>query len=217
MTANDKIIFVFLLSVIFSSGFLLFLWKLEREKSGGEILKIKGLHQETFWKLGNLVSETNVRLFFMLGWLAARQQGLGWFSGLHSDTAIIAPITFSSIQDSPECHHQREECHAWLTLRRISNPTPCTGWQRCFKNNQNSFTKAKYFITVWTCSCHVNPNAYLCFWAIKWRFLWFNHFLSCSLFLTFYMFKRVQKWNLFEFLDALAMNLQKEITLKKHI
>lgn len=108
-------------------------------------LRIKGLHQETFFKLGNLVSETNVRLFFMLGWLAARQQGLGCFSGLHSDTVIIAPITFSSIQDSLECHHQREECHAWLTLRRISNPTPCTGWQRCFKNNQNSFPKSQIF------------------------------------------------------------------------
>lgn len=67
------------------------------------------------------------------------------------------PYYFFLHQDSHECHHQREECHAWLTLRRISNPTPCTGWQRCFKNNQNSFPQARYFITIWTSSCHVNP------------------------------------------------------------
>lgn len=119
------------------------------------------------------------------------------------------PYYFFLLQDSLECHHQREECHAWLTLRRISNPTPCTGWQRCFKNNQNSLPKARYFITVWTWSCHVNPNAYLCFWVIQWRLLWFNHILSCILFLTFYMFKGVQKWNLSKILDALAMNQQK--------
>lgn len=150
-------------------------------------------------------------------WMAGSQAaGLGWLSGLHSDTAIIAPITCSSSRTLLNAT-TKEECHAWLTLRRISNPTPCTGWQRCFKNNQNSFTKAKHFINVWTWSCHVNPNAYLCSWAIQWRFLWFNHFLSCILFLTFYMFKGVQKWNLSKFLDALAMNLQKEITLNKHI
>lgn len=77
--------------------------------------------------------------------------------------------------------------------------------------------KAQYFITVWTWSCHVNPNPYSCFWAIHWRLLWLDHFLSCILFPTFYMFKGVRKWNLSKFLDVLAMNLQKEITLKKHI
>lgn len=137
--------------------------------------------------------------------------------GFIQTLSLLPLLLFSSVQDSLECHHQREECHSWLTLRRISNPTPCTGWQRCFENSQNSFLKAKYFITVWTWSCHVNPNADLCFWAIQWRLLWFNHFLSCVLFLTFYMFKGVQKWNLSKFLDALAMNLQKEITLNKHI
>lgn len=108
-------------------------------------LRIKGLHQEAFLKLGDSVSKTNARLFFMLGWLAARQQGLGYFSGLHSETVIIAPITFSSVQDSLECHHQREECHAWLPLRRISNPTPCTAWQRCFMNNRHSLPKSQMF------------------------------------------------------------------------
>lgn len=179
-------------------------------------LRIKGLHQETFWKLGNLVSETNVQLFFILdGWQPGSRAGLALRASFRR--CHYCPYYFFLLQDSLECHHQREECHAWLTLRRISNPTPCIGWQRCFKNNQNSFTKAKYFINVWTWSCHVKPNAYLCSWAIQWRFLWFNHFLSCILFLTFYMFKGVQKWNLSKFLDALAMNLQKEITLNKHI
>jgi len=140
---NDQILLVSLLSLIRSSVFLLLLCKLERETSGGEILK--GLHQEAFLKLGDLVSETNARLFFMLGWLAARRQGLGYFSGFHSETVIIAPITFSSVQDPLECHHQREECHAWLPLRRITNPTPCIGWQRCFKNNQYSFPKSQVF------------------------------------------------------------------------
>lgn len=39
-------------------------------------------------------------------------------------------------------------------------------------------SKAKYFITVWTWSCNLNPNVYSCSRAIQWKLLWFNHFVA---------------------------------------
>lgn len=111
-------------------------------------LRIKTLHQEVFLKLSDSVCATNEGLFLMLPWLAARQQGLDNFSGLLCGNVIVAPCSSSSVHNS-DCHHQREECHAWLPPGRISNPTPCTAWQRCLKTNCILSSKAKYFITVW--------------------------------------------------------------------
>lgn len=73
--------------------------------------------------------------------------GRAWaiFQGFIQKLSLLPLLLFPSVQDSLECHHQSEECHAWLPLRRISNPTPCTGWRRCFKNKQHSFPKSQIF------------------------------------------------------------------------
>lgn len=75
------------------------------------------------------------------------------------------------------------------------------------------FPKDERFITVRTWSCSLTPNS--CSWAIQLKLLRFHHLLCCILYLKFYMSKGYEEWNLSRFLDTLAMNFKKEITLKK--
>lgn len=124
----------------------------------------------------------------------------------------LLPLLLFPLSRTLECHHQSKECHAWLPLRRISNPTPCTGWQRCFKNNQHSFPKSQIFYYCMDLILQFKPQYS---WAIQWKLLWFSHLHCCILFLKFDMLKD-EKLIFSKFLDTLVVNLQKEITLKKH-